>query len=77
MLSGLHALQYMYGPVKLDWFSYIIDLFSERIEKIRSKIHRTSSRCAACKLNTVKRYNDLSNDGHKTSHIFRKKKRTS
>ena len=29
-----------------------IDLFSERIDKIRGKTHSTSSRCSACKLNT-------------------------
>ena len=39
-----------------------IDLFSERIDKIRGKTRSTSSRCAACKLNTVDRSDDLSNN---------------
>ena len=38
-----------------------IDLFSERIDKIRGKTHSTSSRCSACKLNTEERSDDLSN----------------
>ena len=36
-------------------------VFSESIDKIRGKTHSTSSRCAACKLNTVERSDDLSN----------------
>ena len=32
------ALRYLNLPLKLDWFP-TIDLFSERIDKIRSKIH--------------------------------------
>ena len=39
-----------------------IDLLSERIDKIRGKTHSTSSQCAACKLNTVERSDDLSNE---------------
>ena len=36
-----------------------IDLFSERIDKIRGKTHITSSRYSACKLNTVERSKGL------------------
>ena len=39
-----------------------IDVFSARIDKIRGKIYSTSSCRAACKLNTVERSDDLSND---------------
>ena len=45
-----------------NWTGFpTIDLFSERIDKIRGKTHSTSSRCAACKLNTAARSDDLSN----------------
>ena len=56
------ALRYLYGPA--DWTGFpTIDLFSERIDKIRGQTHRTSSVCAAFKLNTVERSDDLSNKG--------------
>ena len=45
-----------------NWTGFpIIDLFREHIDKMRCKTHSTSSRCAACKLNTVERSDDLSN----------------
>ena len=45
-----------------NWTGFpTIDLFSERIDKIRGKTQSTSSRFAACKLNTVERSDNLSN----------------
>ena len=46
-----------------NWTGFpTIELFSERIDKIRGKTHSTSSRCAPCKLNTVEMSDDLSDN---------------
>ena len=52
------ALRYLYRPVKCI---PTIGLSSDRIDKIIGKTHSISPRCAALKLNTVKRSDDLSN----------------
>ena len=55
-----------------NWTGFItIGLFSERIKQIRGKTHSISSRCAVCKLNTVERSDDLSNNSRISAQSVR------
>ena len=64
MLSGVYYLAVFVFTceIGLVFLQCTLDLFSERIDKIRGKTHSTSSRCAACKFNTVERSDDLPNN---------------
>ena len=61
MLYGVYCFAVLLWTREIG-LVFLLSVYSANaLKKIRGNTHSTSSRCAACKLNTMERSDDLSN----------------